>query len=216
MRRVGLVSWVLVLCCLCCIACGRRVRGGTGVPQDSGSDTDAGGTDAGNTDASADGSVDASSDSAANDAASTGDASADAGTDSGNVITTTPPDSSCDGAEFNGHTYWFCTANFDWDSARTRCTDINGDLVAINDAPEQAFIEVHAPLGTWLIGLNKKNASGSSTIGVWEMVDGTTLASYANWGGGEPGGSDCGALDGSGQWQDFSCTNNENWICEIP
>lgn len=214
MRRVVLASWVLVLCCWCCIACGRRVRGGTGIPRDSGSDNDAGATDASNADASADASADATP----HDAASVSDAALDAATDANTdaAVAPTPPDANCDAADFNGHTYWFCTDNRDWDTARGLCVAINGDLVSINESNEQAFVESNAPLGTWLIGLNKKNGSGSSAIGTWEMVDGTTLASYENWGLSEPDADDCGAISGTGAWQDVTCTNDENWICEIP
>jgi hypothetical protein len=184
-------------------ACGpdRRSRTGSGVPQDSGSDTDAGDLDSGNA---------SGADATTGDASST-DASADVP-----IAPLTPPDASCDPAELNGHNYWFCTANQGWDAARALCMGVGGDLVSINDAPEQAFIEQHAALGNWLIGLDQKNASGASTVGEWEMVDGSALTAYDNWGVLQPGNSDCGVLGGNGRWSSIACNNAENWICEIP
>jgi hypothetical protein len=67
-----------------------------------------------------------------------------------------------------------------------------------------------------LIGLNKKNASGSNPVG-WEWVDGNQVfGGYENWNSGEPDDSDCGAMNSDGTWRDWSCTNSENWICEVP
>ena len=126
-----------------------------------------------------------------------------------------PPDSSCNDGQFEGRTYWFCTDNRDWDPARSACQGVGGDLVSINTAEEQAFIDAQTGGGEWLIGLNQKNASGSGTPGTWEWVDGgDPNGAYSNWNSGEPDGNDCGVLNGG--WRDISCSNGENWICEVP
>jgi len=211
MRNRDLALLLVLACCVCAVACGRSGRGGGGFPQDSGAGNDASDRDAGNggTDASLDASL---------DSAVVGDAATDGATDSGadGALAVTPPDVNCTAAAFNGHAYWFCTDNRDWDTARGLCMTIAGDLVSINDDAESAFVESNAPSGIWLIGLNKKNASGTSTAGTWEMVDGTTLTSYENWALGEPDNEDCGSMTGTGRWQDYACTTAANWICEVP
>jgi Lectin C-type domain len=124
------------------------------------------------------------------------------------------PDSSCDAATFEAHTYWFCTNNADWNEARAMCQGAGGDLVSIGSQAEQDFVTAQADGGIWLIGLDQKNASGSSSAGTWEWSDGSDLTAYANWRQGEPDDQECGALDGTG-WVDRSCTNDTNYICEV-
>lgn len=59
----------------------------------------------------------------------------------------------------------------------------------------------------WLIGLNKKNASGQGVDGTWQWVDGSDpAAGYSNWGSGEPDAADCAIMNGSGVWQDFKAS----------
>jgi hypothetical protein len=131
--------------------------------------------------------------------------------------TGTAPDGNCSDATYGGRTYWFCTGNRNWDEARPRCQAIGGDLVSINDDGEQSFITATAGSGPWVIGINKKNASGGSTAGTWEWVDGTpAIGGYENWASGEPDSNDCGAMNSDGTWIDWTCSNDENWICEVP
>jgi hypothetical protein len=152
--------------------------------------------------------------SGADGGSSTGGAAGGTGGSGGN--TSNPPDSDCRGATYAGHDYWFCTNNRDWDAARERCVAAGGDLVSINDANEQAFVDANISSDSWLIGLNKKNASGMSTDGTWEWVDGTSPVVYEHWNSGEPDSYDCGGMSSSGMWSDFTCSNDENWICEVP
>ncbi len=134
------------------------------------------------------------------------------GTDAGN---NQPPDSNCDRGEHGGHVYWFCTNNEDWDAARELCQAVGGDLAVINDESEQTFVADTAGSGEWLIGLNKKNASGATAVDTWEWVDGTEVsAGYENWDSGEPDSLDCGVMN-DGAWRDISCGNGEDWICEV-
>jgi len=123
----------------------------------------------------------------------------------------------CTWETYCGHGYWFCLNNQDWLDARVSCQTIGGDLVAINDAQEQAFVSTHATGNDdWLIGLNRINASGMNALGQWEWVDGTLVADDdENWRGSGPGTFDCGSLD-TGGWEDYSCANGEDWICEVP
>lgn len=125
------------------------------------------------------------------------------------------PDRSCDGAEFDGHTYWLCTDSHNWDEARAECQSAGGDLASINSAAEQDFLAAQTDANQWLIGLHKKNASGGSAGGDWEWVDGTDLSTYEHWGNSEPDNDDCGMLE-NGFWRDSSCNDSENWICEVP
>ncbi len=167
---------------------------------------DAGGNDAGDLDAAI-GDASAVSDAATSDASSNTDAN-----------TTTPPDDDCTAATHAGHSYWFCESNQDWDEARASCQAIGADLVSINDEAENAFVmeQIDAIADTqWLIGINQKNASGMTTAGTWEWVDGTT-PTYTQWDSSEPDTVyECGVATTDG-WADFSCGNGENWICEVP
>lgn len=132
---------------------------------------------------------------------------------------TMPPDSGCTVGVYNGHGYWFCEDNLDWDEARAACMAIGGDLLSINDEAEQTYVaeRIDAIGGTqWLVGLNQKNASGQGVDGTWQWVDGSDpAAGYNNWGSGEPDSGDCAIMNSSGVWQDFSCGNGENWVCEL-
>ena len=129
---------------------------------------------------------------------------------------TASPGGNCDWATHCSHGYWFCWDNERWDNARPLCQAIGGDLAVIGDQAEQDFIRTYATGGNqWQVGLNQINVSGMNSSGVWEWVDGTlAMGGYENWRSGEPDNRDCGAID-SGLWIDWSCTNGENWICEL-
>lgn len=135
----------------------------------------------------------------------------------GTSVAPTPPGTDCRSAAYAGHLYWFCDNNRDWDDARSDCLAVGGDLLTVQDAAEQTFIEGELGANQWLIGLDQKNASGANAAGTWEWVDGTLVAGgVENWNSGEPDGADCGAMNSNGTWRDWSCTNGENWICEVP
>ena len=114
------------------------------------------------------------------------------------------------------HGYWFCTNNQDFNEARADCMSVGADLLSINSEGEQVFVRSYATGGNqWIMGLNKKAASGQNPNGVWEFADGSlAMDGYENFGNGEPDNSDCGAMD-SGYWIDWSCTNDENFMCEV-
>lgn len=138
-------------------------------------------------------------------------------TDNASPRAMTASPGTCTWATHCSHGYWFCTNNRDLDQARPLCQGIGGDMLSINNQPEQDFARTHATGGNqWIVGLNKINLSGSHTDGVWEWVDGTlAMGGFENWRNGEPDNNDCGAID-SGLWIDWTCGNNENWICEVP
>jgi len=138
-------------------------------------------------------------------------------TDNASPRAMTSSPGTCTWATHCSHGYWFCTNNRDFDQARPLCQAIGGDLLSINNQPEQDFARVYATGGNqWIVGLNQINLSGSNAAGVWEWIDGTlAMGGFENWRNGEPDNSDCGAID-SGLWIDWNCGNAENWICEVP
>ena len=129
--------------------------------------------------------------------------SGDAGTDAG----TTPPHPNCAFDDFAGHRYWFCDVVRERVDARALCMAIGGELVSIGSADEQAFIETHAGSGDFLIGAQRD-------AGSFAWYDGTPFA-YEHWASLEPGLSDCVQLI-NGWWRTRSCSDAENWICEVP
>jgi hypothetical protein len=113
-----------------------------------------------------------------------------------------------------GRTYLFCSGNFTRDTARARCTGAGLDLVSVNDAAEQTFLEGQEDMhlmDEWWLGV-ARTPSGSST---WRWVDGSGLG-YSHWDGGEPNGSgDCARARTNGWWADQSCgTNGPSAACE--
>ncbi len=107
---------------------------------------------------------------------------------------------------YNGHTYFLTSTALSWTSAEAEANSTGDNLVAINDAAENAFL-VSAfgglPDRFW-IGLNDAASEGSF---VWSNGDAVT---YTNWAGGEPnnaGGEDYTVINWStnGDWND--CPN---------
>ena len=90
-----------------------------------------------------------------------------------------------------------------------------GDLAVIGSLNENVWLRTQAG-GTneYLVGLQKLS-------GLWQWVDGSPAPLHgqpgSNWWCTEPQASskDCGSID-SGLWKSWSCTNGEDWICEIP
>ncbi len=125
---------------------------------------------------------------------------------------TTPPDAGCTFQSYGGHGYWFCTGARSWTTARTLCQAIGYDLIAIDDAAEQAFANTHRS-GETHIGMND-----IAVEGIYGWINGST-STYTAWGSGQPnnngGVQDCSELYYSdGTWQDNDCSETGHFICE--
>jgi hypothetical protein len=123
-------------------------------------------------------------------------------------------------------TYYFCTTPMlDWDSARTRCTTLLGDLVSINDADENLFIrsKINGQNLRWWLGL-----SDSANEGQFVWVDQSALdPKLPIWVPNEPDNADadfpgspanCVILSEAvfANWRDEACADVHGFICEAP
>lgn len=100
-----------------------------------------------------------------------------------------------------------------WEEAQANAQKLGGNLVTINDANEQRWLEEQFSGAAW-IGYTDKLIEGQ-----WKWVDGSQ-STYTNWRAGEPNNSgsfeDYGvtSLDGDGKWNDLG-VNNFKGIAEI-
>jgi hypothetical protein len=117
----------------------------------------------------------------------------------------------------SGSSYLFCNLDDTWSNAQVTCQSYGYDLVIVNDATEDAYLDATAtainPSKYFFFGL-----TDSATEGSFLWIDGST-PSYTNWSGGEPddggGGSDCaGFSTATSGWSDVLCTGTRGWICE--
>ncbi|XP_077993135.1 C-type mannose receptor 2-like [Glandiceps talaboti] len=113
--------------------------------------------------------------------------------------------------------YRFVSTAATWSDAETSCNNMMGNLVAINDNVEQAFVSSKLAVfgnGNWYwIGLTDISSPGQFT---WSDGDPVT---YTHWDVGQPDNSngDCvGANTGSnaGLWTATSCDGAMPYICE--
>ncbi len=143
------------------------------------------------------------------------------------------PDMDCTSATYDGHHYFFCENERDFDEARQRCQSVGMDLVQIGDQAEDEWIlEVMDDLEGWFwadhywIG-----ASDEPQHGIWRWVPSGTIfwvgdpgqaygGAYTNWEGGYPDwgiDGDCASKDppiGHGYWETFECCEESSYICE--
>ena len=117
---------------------------------------------------------------------------------------------------YNGNKYYQSDAYTTWPEARANAEALGGQLVVIDDAGENAFVEA-ATAGTFIwIGLTDETSEGTFT---W--VNGNSLT-YANWYPGEPDngggalGSDYVVMTFSGQWEDYPAFASLPYILELP
>ena len=122
----------------------------------------------------------------------------------------------CDVEEYGGHAYMVCTTGAAWTTASTNCSTYGYDLVALDDAAENAWVTSIVVLyggGNWWTGLNDRSVEADY---VWSS--GATF-SFSNWAPGEPAGhgpSDCVKLKAStGQWSDHNCASGFSYVCEL-
>ncbi len=110
---------------------------------------------------------------------------------------------------YNGRAYDLL-GSLNWNNSRAAAQALGGDLVTIDDAAEQSFLQ--RAFGGWSTWIGLHDADGSNTF-VW--ADGTPV-SYTNWNSGEPNTS---SYDGAykstnGLWYDYPKTSALNGIAE--
>jgi hypothetical protein len=119
---------------------------------------------------------------------------------------------------YGEHDYLFVVTPKTWQEAQTYCANNGYSLVTINDAGEEAFLHDQErmrrlPISDWWIGYNDRGIEGW-----WNWASGAS--SHVNWYPAEPndagGSEDCAAdgFQGSGQWNDWPCTQQFPFICE--
>ena len=112
-------------------------------------------------------------------------------------------------ASYNGNEYQFTSEALSWEEAQAEAESLGGNLVAIDDAAEQAWLsQTFGDERLW-IGLSDRDSEGN-----FQWVNGDT-SSYRNWAAGEPNdykfggaftaGEDYALMNynGSGQWNDM-------------
>ncbi|MBN1772018.1 MAG: DUF1566 domain-containing protein [Deltaproteobacteria bacterium] len=118
----------------------------------------------------------------------------------------------------NGNTYFYCRVPLAWAAAQAYCAEHGTHLASLTDAGEAAFaaglLARHATATNSWVGASEPGAEGS-----WTWVSGEPWA-YTRWNPGQPddhlGNEDCLGVDrGSGNWNDFTCSNLVGFVCEL-
>lgn len=208
-----------------------------GDTDDGDGDADGDATDGGDTDGDA-----TETDGSGDNGADSGDA--EGSSDGGMAACTLDDDSGCPPGcaldTFEGHTYAFCAGGSDfdnyrsWAQAQAECESIYGNLVRIESAAEDSFLQtspanaVVNPESAW-IGASDGAGKNEGTwtwhgdaepffIGDHEDGAANPAGTYVGWGASEPNdggaGEDCGALWFS-VWIDLPCGNVTPYICEF-
>ncbi len=119
----------------------------------------------------------------------------------------------CVERSYDGNTYAFCATTVPWDDAKSACQARDANLVKIEDAAENAWVESQGvPPDSWL-GL-----SDGGLEGYWRWTDGSLADQiYTNWSTSEPNGSsneNCVNMSSGGTWNDLPCSWDLPFICE--
>ena len=121
---------------------------------------------------------------------------------------------------YNGDTlspYMFCDNRQSWTNGQAECNAYDYELVTINSAGEDAWLNSTADsysTAKWWTGFNDRAREGT-----WVWASGQS-ATYTNWGSGEPnnsgGNEDCGQLNrfSNNTWNDEPCRDSFRFICE--
>ncbi|XP_055969173.1 CD209 antigen-like protein E isoform X2 [Sorex fumeus] len=114
---------------------------------------------------------------------------------------------------FRGNCYLYSRSAGDWFHAMSACRRTNSQLVIVNSAPEEKFLQFWEvqKKGLW-IGLSDHHEEGS-----WQWIDGSPL-NISFWSPGEPnnsGNEDCVQVLERG-WNDVKCQSELPWVCEKP
>ena len=115
----------------------------------------------------------------------------------------------------NGHFYRLVTSSAEWNPARTTCEDDGAYLVVIGDQAENDHVRSLSGNGNLWIGLSDQDDEDTF---VW--ANGVELDEdndFASWNNGEPnnqGEEDCVEMRGNGSWNDSSCGDRREFVCE--
>ncbi|KAF4108165.1 asialoglycoprotein receptor 1-like [Onychostoma macrolepis] len=106
--------------------------------------------------------------------------------------------------------YYLSSERKSWAESRRYCTERGADLIIINNREEQEFVRKWSDKYRVWIGLTDSDVEDS-----WKWVDGSTPTS-GFWMSTEPNGyrgENC-VLTVVGEWADYPCTEEFNWMCE--
>uniref|UniRef100_UPI00398F2B56 CD209 antigen-like protein C n=1 Tax=Pristiophorus japonicus TaxID=55135 RepID=UPI00398F2B56 len=113
---------------------------------------------------------------------------------------------------FKQKLYYFSTSKKTWNEAQESCKSMDANLVVINSAEEQAYLQCSILDELW-IGLDDRVEEGK-----WRWVDGTDYASTVKfWVSGQPdqnGDEDCAMASKTQGWHDWPCSSRHSSICE--
>ena len=115
----------------------------------------------------------------------------------------------CEELQHDGGTYLNCQFSRTWEEARDYCRLFGADLVEVNDEEENYFVYSNAAR-CW-IGANDIDDEGT-----WVWSNGASW-DWETWVAGEPnnnGDEDCAGIWTDGDWNDWSCSNEYDFICE--
>ncbi|BFZ22363.1 hypothetical protein BsWGS_25402 [Bradybaena similaris] len=127
-----------------------------------------------------------------------------------------PTDVTCpDQWEVAGDTCVFVSYNgATWSQANNDCQQLQSQLMVVNSAAAQSFLNNRITAGQFWIGLSDRQTEGTF---IW--VNGTKL-DLANWADGQPdnkGNENCviakSSLD-EAKWYDLACEEENNYICQ--
>jgi len=117
------------------------------------------------------------------------------------------------GTEYNGKCYYHNSDSLSRNSAEAACETLGGTLASITSADMNSELVSLAGGNSVWIGLSDQSTEGTY---VWE--DGSE-PTYTSWASGEPndygGAEDCVEMWSSGNWNDDSCSDNKESICEL-
>ncbi|XP_067828972.1 CD209 antigen-like protein C isoform X2 [Heptranchias perlo] len=117
-------------------------------------------------------------------------------------------------SRFEQNCYYFSSSETTWDEAQKSCTSMDANLLVINSAEEQVYLQGNLNDNHW-IGL-----SDSVEEGNWSWVDGTDYASNVKfWESGQPnsnGDEGCVVAAANAAWHDWPCSSRHSSICKKP
>ncbi|MEL6106236.1 MAG: DUF4347 domain-containing protein, partial [Planctomycetota bacterium] len=116
---------------------------------------------------------------------------------------------------YEGSDYFLTSSNLTWEEAQAEAIAVGGNLVSINDANEESFLQ--STFGTEPIWIGINDVAEEGTF-VWVNGDPVT---YTNWAPGEPndfGGQDHGILNSGSnlQWDDNGGATRLAGVIEVP
>ena len=101
----------------------------------------------------------------------------------------------------------------DWETARSTCISLGGDLLSILSQEEQDFIASLHTAGGYAYG----GGNDRTDEGTFSWIDGSAWT-YDYWRSGEPndygGNEDCMSIRVDGEWNDVPCQNSYLYICK--